>query len=31
MNFLMVEAERLTPRSVVTLMAGKMMRSQFDK
>jgi len=31
MNFLMVESERIVPRSVVTLMAGKMMRGQFDK
>ena len=31
MNFIMVESERIAPRSVVTLMAGKMMRGQFDK
>ena len=31
MNFIMVASERIAPRSVVTLMAGKMMRGQFDK
>lgn len=30
-NFVMVEAERLSPRSLVTRVAGKMMRGQFDK
>jgi short-subunit dehydrogenase len=30
-NFVMVEAERLTPRSLVTRVAGRMMRGQFDK
>jgi short-subunit dehydrogenase len=30
-NFLMVEAERLAPRSLVTRAAGKMMRGQYDK
>jgi len=30
-NFVMVESERLTPRSLVTRVAGKMMRGQFDK
>lgn len=31
LNYLMVESERLAPRSLVTLMAGKMMRGQYDK
>ena len=30
-NFIMVEAERLTPRSLVVRMAGRMMRSQYEK
>ena len=30
-NFMMVEAERLAPRSLVVRLAGRMMRSQFDK
>jgi len=30
-NFVMVEAERLTPRLLVTRVAGRMMRGQFDK
>src|SRR5258706_2998940 len=30
-NFLMVEAERLAPRSLITRVAGRMMRGQFDK
>jgi short-subunit dehydrogenase len=30
-NFIMVEAERFTPRSLVTRAAGRMMRGQFDK
>jgi short-subunit dehydrogenase len=30
-NFVMVETERLTPRSLVTRVAGRMMRGQFDK
>jgi uncharacterized protein len=31
MNFLMVESERLAPRSLIARVAGKMMRGQFDK
>jgi uncharacterized protein len=30
-NFLMVESERLVPRSLVTRMAGSMMRSQYER
>ena len=30
-NFIMIEAERLTPRSLVVRMAGRMMRSQYEK
>jgi short-subunit dehydrogenase len=30
-NFMMVEAERLAPRSLITRVAGRMMRGQFDK
>lgn len=30
-NFLMIEAERLTPRSLVVRMAGRMMRRQHEK
>jgi uncharacterized protein len=30
-NFLMVEAERLVPRSLVTRIAGRMMREQYDE
>jgi len=30
-NFLMVESERLAPRSLITRVAGRMMRGQFDK
>jgi short-subunit dehydrogenase len=30
-NLFMIEAERLVPRSIVTRLAGKMMRSQFGK
>ncbi len=30
-NFLMVEAERFVPRSLIVRMAGRMMRSQYDK
>jgi short-subunit dehydrogenase len=30
-NFLMVEGERLAPRSLVVRMAGRMMRSQYEK
>jgi uncharacterized protein len=31
MNFLMTESERLAPRSLVTRLAGRMMRSQHEK
>ena len=30
-NLLMIQLERLTPRSLVTRAAGRMMRGQFDK
>ena len=30
-NYLMIEAERLTPRSLVTRLAGRMMRGQYEK
>jgi len=30
-NYLMIEAERLAPRSLITRMAGRMMRGQYEK